>query len=38
MMRHTVKLFILYKLGRVKATTAICVYNSLLPYFVRYCE
>jgi integrase len=36
--RDTIKRFILFKLGRVKATTAICVMNSLLPYFVRYCE
>lgn len=38
LIRHTVKLFIHYKLGKVKATTAICVFNSLLPYFIRYCE
>lgn len=38
LIRHTVKLFIHYKLGRVKPTTTTCIFNSLLPYFIRYCE
>jgi integrase len=37
-LRHTVKLYMLHKFNQVKPQSLIGIMNSLLPYFIRYCE
>jgi integrase len=36
--KHTVKQYMYHKLGQVKPQSAVGTLNSLLPYFVRYCD